>query len=156
MKELRVITFIDYWKKNSMSWPGGCRLPTWSILGILGSKKLPYFAPKRRAIFQDGLRHFTQSGVFSLGMGIAQIVIGWSNTNLKEITSCHQIFFSLLQEAESLRNCFWVFLNIQHLALVTTVLCTTSASAWPTPNSELDHINKQHWQHFNSKCSWWI
>ena len=39
-------------------------------------KSCPILLPSVGPFSQDGLRHFTQSGVFSLGMGIAQKVVG--------------------------------------------------------------------------------
>ena len=88
-----------------ISWPGGCRLPTWSILGILGSKKLPYFAPKRMVFFQDELRHFYSiRGVFSSdrhSSKINRLIIYKFKRNKK--LRCHNIYFSSFQEAELLK-----------------------------------------------------
>ena len=103
--------FYRLLKKCPISWLGGCRLPTWSILGILGSKELPYFAPKRRAFFQDELRHFYSiRGVFSWDGHSSKsnrLIIYKFKRNKK--LRCHQIFFSLFQEAESLRICICIF-----------------------------------------------
>ena len=57
---------------------------------------------------------FTQLGVFSLGMDIAQKVIGWSYNNLKEIRSWGATKYVLVYSKRSsyLEICFeyfWMF-----------------------------------------------
>ena len=118
MKDLRVITLIDYFKQIPISWPGGCRLPTWSILGILGSKRNgPILLPSIGHFSKTDSDIFIQSGVFSLGMGIAQKVVGWQYKNWKEIRSLGvtRYFLVYCKRLSDLE----IFLNIYHLALVT-------------------------------------
>ena len=60
-----------------MTW--GCRLPTWSILGITRLQNMALFcSPSVGPFLKTDSDIFTQSGVFSLGMGpgIAKKVIG--------------------------------------------------------------------------------
>ena len=87
--------------------------------------------------FQDGLKTdiFTQSGVFSLRMGIPQKVIGWSYTNLKEIRSWGVIKYFLvyskkLSHVEIFFEYFWIF-SIQHWLLWGPYLvwCTPRGSS---------------------------
>ena len=81
-------SFYRLLKKCPISWPGGCRLSTWSILGILGSQKNdPVLLPSVGPFSKKNSDICTQSGVFSPGMGTAQKVIGWSYKNWKEIRS---------------------------------------------------------------------
>ena len=84
MRDLRVIAFIDDWKKCPISWPGVVDFTLGAFWVYWAPKEWPYFAPRRSAFFQDELRR-TQSGLFYLGMGTAQKV-----THASSLSSLHQ------------------------------------------------------------------
>ena len=69
-----------------MTW--GLQTSNMEHLGYtIGLKNGPILLPSVGPFSKTDSDIFTQSGVFSLGMGIAQKAIGWSYTNLKEIRS---------------------------------------------------------------------